>query len=140
MVAIRRGKSKNKIQPALTKLAELTVGDQQSPESAQALKGLVSVLLRSLLINGRTRHRNGLGIELLSLPDEILQQVSLVLGQEKFLGLVDNIANVANKRLSFGGELVRRPRQGRGREETVQGDVDLIVLPRVRKSLTHDQT
>lgn len=89
----------------LTKLAELTVGDQQCPESAQALEGLVAVLLRSLLIDGSTRHRNRLRVELLSLPDEILQEIALVLGQEELLGLVDNVANIANKRLSFGRKL-----------------------------------
>lgn len=42
---------------------------------------------------------------LASLVDEILQQVALILGQKKNLGLLDNIAKVSDKVTTFFREL-----------------------------------
>lgn len=80
----------------LTELAELAIGDEQSSERTHALECLVSMLLGSVFINGRARGADDLGVEMLRLPDEVLQQVALVLGQEKLLGLVYHIADIGH--------------------------------------------
>lgn len=79
-----------------TQLAELTVGDQQGAEGAQTLDGLVAMLLSHLLVDRGTGNIDSLGVEFLSLPNEVLEQVALVLGQQKVLGLLDDIARVGN--------------------------------------------
>lgn len=62
-----------------TELPELAVGDDQSSESAQTLKGMVAVLACSLLVDRGTGRSDGLRVPLLGLPDEVLEQVSIVL-------------------------------------------------------------
>ena len=66
----------------LTKLAELAIGNDQSSQGPQALNRLLAVLLGGLLVDRGTGGINGLRVEVLGLPDEILEQVAVVLGQE----------------------------------------------------------
>lgn len=63
-----------------TQLAELSIGDDKSAQGPQAVEGLVTVLLSSLLIDRSTGTADGLGIPMLGLPDEVLEKVALVLG------------------------------------------------------------
>lgn len=44
--------------------------------------------------------------DLLGLPDEVLEKVALVLGEEEDLGLLDNITEIRDKLLTFCGELL----------------------------------
>jgi len=90
----------------LTKLAELAVGDQESSKSAEALKSLVAMALGCVLADGRVRRTDRVGVKVLRLPDEVLQEVALVLGQQQVLGLLHNLTNIGNEALALGRELV----------------------------------
>jgi hypothetical protein len=85
-----------------TKLAELAVGDNQSAQSPQAVKGLVAVLLSLLLVDWGVGGRNGLGVKLLGLPNEVLEQVAVVLGQQQVLRMFHNLVDIGNKPSSLG--------------------------------------
>lgn len=63
------------------------------------------MLLRRVLVNGSTRNIDGFGVELLCLPDEILKQVALVLGQKEVLRLLHHFSEISNERLSFARQL-----------------------------------
>lgn len=81
----------------LTNFSELSVGDQERSKSLKTLQGLLAILLASLL---RDRHIGALDIaggDLLGLPDEILQKLALVLGEEHQLGLLNDIAQVLDE-------------------------------------------
>lgn len=112
----------------LTELPELAVGDEQSAKSSQALQSLLAMLLGGLLVDGGAGNVDGLGVPLLGLPDEVLEQVALVLGQKQVLGLLDNVASVGNECLALGRKLLGGVVESGGGEEAVQGDIDLVVL------------
>ena len=59
------------------------------------------MLLSGSLVYGCARCLYRLGAELLRLPDEVLQEVALVLGEEEVLGEPDNFSGVGNKGLAF---------------------------------------
>jgi hypothetical protein len=94
------------VELVLTELAELTVGKDERAEGAQTVKGLVTVLLGSVFVDGSVRS-SGVGArDLLSLPNEVLEEVALVLGQEQKLGLLNNLAQVTNELLTLCRELL----------------------------------
>lgn len=62
------------------KLPELTVGDQQCAQGTQSIESFVSVLLSGLLIDRRAGEVLVSTGDLLSVPDEVLEKVALVLG------------------------------------------------------------
>ena len=87
-------------------LPELTVGDEKSAEGTQTVEGLVTVLLGSVLVD-RSTGESGVGAgDLLSLPDEVLEEVALVLGEEQDLGLLNDGLEVADQLLALGRELL----------------------------------
>ena len=106
----------------------MAIGDEQGSESPQALESLVAVLLGSLCVDGSTRRADGLGIELLRLPDEVLEEIALILGQEEMLCLRDYVPNIGDQDLALIGQLCRRVGEGSRGEEAVEGDIDLLVL------------
>ena len=112
----------------LTNLTELSVGDQESTESLETVQSLVGILFAILLGDGDIGFLGITGGDVLSLPDKFLQQLTLVLGQEQLLGLVDDVAQVLQEDLAIVGELLRGRRQSLGRQGTVQGDIALLVL------------
>lgn len=63
-----------------------------------------------------------------SLPNEVLNQVAVILGQQKLLGKLDNLPRILHQQLSIVGELVGRAAEGPGLQKAVQGNVDLFVL------------
>jgi len=75
-----------------TKLAKLAVGDDQGSKGPQPLEGLVSMLLCCFLVDRRTGNTDSLGVKLLGLPNEVLEQISVVLGQEKVFRLFHNLS------------------------------------------------
>ncbi len=91
----------------LTKLAELAIGDDECAESAEALEGLVAVLLCGILFNWHTRLLDTVAADGLSLPDEVLEEVAVVLGEKHDLGLLDDIAQISDEVLAFRRELLR---------------------------------
>lgn len=90
----------------LTDLAELSVGDQQCAESLETLQGLVRILLARLLGHGHIGGLHMTGADLLSLPDEVLQQLTLVLGEEQQLSLFDDVAQVLDQDLALARKLI----------------------------------
>lgn len=93
---------------------------------------LVAVLLGGLLVYWGIGRIDSLGIELCSLPDEVLEQVALILGQQQLLGLGDNFAEIFHESLALGRELVSGGGQGLGGQEAVESNIDLIVLAEPR--------
>lgn len=90
----------------LTELAELAVGKNERAESAQAVEGLIAMLSGSVLVD-RSVRRAGIGaVDLLGLPNEVLKEVALVLGQEQKLGLLNNLAQITNELLTLCRELL----------------------------------
>jgi hypothetical protein len=63
-----------------------------------------------------------------SLPDKVLDQVALVLGQQKVLGLLHHLLDILDKGLAFGRQLGGGVGERARVEEAVQGDIDLVVL------------
>ena len=85
----------------LTELPELTVRYYKRAESPQPFKGLVTMLLSRAFVD-RCSWQLGLTTgDLASLIDEILQQISLVLGQEKDLGLLNDTTEVSDEVATF---------------------------------------
>ena len=63
-------------------------------------------MLGDILADGRIGGVDSLGVELGSLPDEVLDQVALVLGEEQELGLLDDLAHISDEALALVRELV----------------------------------
>ena len=64
------------------------------------------MLLRSFLVDGRTRLCRVTTANLLCLPDEVLEEIALVLREKKDLGFLDNISQITNELLAFWRELL----------------------------------
>lgn len=86
----------------------MTVRDQKSAESPQAIQSLVSVLLRGLLVDGSAWELGIATTELLAVPDEVLQQVAVVLREDENLGLLDDRAGIADEFPTLIREVFRR--------------------------------
>ena len=109
------------------KLSELAIRDDERAERTETLQRLVAVLLRGVLINRSTRHLSVAAADLLCLPDEVLEKVAVVLGEQQDLGLLDDILDVGDESLPVGAELFRRGREAFRCERTVQGNIDLLI-------------
>ena len=112
----------------LTKLSELAIGDNKRAQGSQTLQSLIAVLLRSLLVNGSIGKSGISAIDLLRLPDEVLKEIALVLGQEKVFGLFDDVTEICHKILTFGREFLGRAGECSGFQEAVKSYVNLLVL------------
>lgn len=62
------------------------------------------MLLGSVLADRRIRFTSIAAGNVFALPNEVLQEVPLVLGEEQDLRLLDDIAEVFNQMLAFAGE------------------------------------
>jgi hypothetical protein len=79
---------------------------------------LVTILLGSVLADGGIGCVDTLGVELSGLPDEILNQVALVLGEKEVLGLLNGVGGILDELLTLSGELLVATREGARGEET----------------------
>jgi hypothetical protein len=111
-----------------TQLAELAISDDEGAEISQALNGLIPVLLGGCFIDRDVRALYARGPELLGLPDEVLENIALILGKEEILGQSYDFASISNQRLPFSRKPTGRRLEGLGLEEAVQGNIDLFVL------------
>lgn len=106
----------------------MAVGDEESAKRTETLESLVAVLLSGSLVN------RGVGLggiaraNLLSLPNEVLNEVALVLGQEQELGLLDNLLEVCGELLTLGGELLARRCETLPVVGSVHRHINLLVL------------
>jgi hypothetical protein len=98
-----------------TQFTELAICDEQSAQSSQTLKSFILVPCRGILAQGSVGRLDALGIILCGLPDEVLNQVAVVLGQQKLLRELHNLPRILHQHLSIGRELVRRVAEGLGR-------------------------
>lgn len=64
------------------------------------------MLLGSLLVDWSVRGGCVATADLLSLPDEILKELALVLGEKKDLGLLDDIRKISDENLALTGEVL----------------------------------
>lgn len=110
-----------------TKLSELAVGDDELTESAQTLNGLLAVLLCSLLVDWSAWRLCVASTNTLCLPDEILDEVALVLGQQQDLGLLDGGTEIGDQLLAILRELGRWRLQRSPRKSSVQCNINLLV-------------
>lgn len=86
------------------------------------------MLLCLLTADWRIRAGGISTFDLLRLPDEILEQIALVLGQEEMLRLLNDISEIGDETSTFGRELCRRVGKSARVNEAVQCDVDLLIL------------
>jgi hypothetical protein len=112
----------------LTKLSELAIGDNKRAQRSQTLQSLIAVLLRSLLVNGSIGKSSISAIDLLRLPNEVLQEITLVLGQEKVFSLFNDITEICHKVLTFGRKFLGRAGECSGFQEAIKSYVNLLVL------------
>lgn len=70
------------------------------------------MLLRGTLVNRGTWELGIATRDESRLPQKILQQIAVVLGQEQNLGLFDNISKIANQVAAFWGEFAGRVGKG----------------------------
>lgn len=64
------------------------------------------MLFRSFLVDGHTRLCRVTTANLLCFPDEVLEEIALVLREKKDLSLLDNISQITNELLAFWRELL----------------------------------
>lgn len=64
------------------------------------------MLARGVLVDWRVGKRSITAVDLLSLPDEVLEKVALVLGEQKDLGLLNDLLQIADKLLALSRELL----------------------------------
>lgn len=91
---------------ARTKFPELAIRNHKRSQSAQPVESLVALLLRPLLVHGGVRDRQSLGVELLSLPDEVLEQVAIIFRQHQILCVFHHFSHVCHQSLSLGRKLL----------------------------------
>ena len=60
------------------------------------------MLLSCSFVHGRSWALSATASEVLCLPDEILEQIALILGEEQNLRLLNHIAKIFNQMSSFG--------------------------------------
>lgn len=111
----------------LTDLSEFSVGNEKRTQGLQTLHGVVTVLLGTVFVNrciGPLRFNIA---QTLSLPDELLEQVAIVLAEDQLASLVNDLTEVPNQLLTFFREVFGRGREGLRLEGAVQSDVALLV-------------
>ena len=86
------------------------------------------MFLGSILVD-RSTWQLGIATRYLScLPNEVLQQVALVLYQQQQFGLFDNVAHVSHQCLAFSRKLGGRACEWFGGDGGVESNVDLFIL------------
>lgn len=63
------------------------------------------MLLRGALVDWGARTLGATAPHVLSLPDEVLEQIALVLDQSEHFSLLDDISEICHEFLAFGREL-----------------------------------
>jgi len=119
-----------------TELAELAVCDEQLAKRAKTLESLVAVLLGSVSVERGIETACIALVEVLRLPDEILQKVAVVLGEKQGLGLLHDVAQVTNQGLALGRKALRRVPELVPLQRRVHCHIDLLVLEGCQRFLT----
>jgi hypothetical protein len=88
------------------KFAKLAIGDEKRAESLQTFNRLVAVLFGSVLVGWSTWKFGITTVNVLRVPNELLDQIALVLGQEQEFGLFDDLPQISDQLLTLIGQLV----------------------------------
>jgi hypothetical protein len=75
----------------------LAIGDNQGSKSAKTIESFVAVLFGSVLVDWGTREFGISSGNLLSLPNKFLKKISIVLGKQQVLGLLNHLAKIINQ-------------------------------------------
>ena len=86
------------------------------------------MLLGSSLVNGRFRSRDPSTGDVGSLPNEILKQFTVVLGEHETFRLVDDIAYIFDELMTLRRKTLGRIAKSMRGQQTVQRDIALVVL------------
>ena len=111
----------------LTNLSKLSVGNEKRTQGLQTLDSVVTVLLGTILVNRCIRPLRLNIAQTLSLPDELLEQVTIVLAENQLASLVNDHTEVPDQLLTFFREVLGGGREGLGLKGAVQSDVALLV-------------
>lgn len=87
----------------LTEFSELSIRHHELTKSAKIIQGFVAVLLHTAPAHGCMRRSSVISVDVLRLPNDILYQVPLVLGEKEYLGLFDDIAKIRDQVPAFLG-------------------------------------
>lgn len=79
----------------------MTISNEQCSQSPQAPESLIAILLRLVLLDWGIGPVNAVDVELSGLPNEVLDQVALVLGQKHLLGFVYHVADIFYQALAL---------------------------------------
>jgi hypothetical protein len=79
----------------------LAIRDNERAECAKTLQRLVGVLLGSVLVDWSVWEGSIRTSDLLRLPDEVLEEVALVLCEKEVFGLLDYIAEIGDQITPF---------------------------------------
>jgi hypothetical protein len=85
----------------------LPVGNNQGAESAEPIEGLVPVLLGRRLIDGSIGERRVAAFDPLTLPDEVLEEIALILRQKQKLRFLNDVTEISNQLLALSGKFLR---------------------------------
>jgi hypothetical protein len=64
------------------------------------------MLARRVLIHGRAGQAGGVAAKVFGLPDKVLQQVALILGEQQQLGLLDDALQIREQVLALTRQLL----------------------------------
>ncbi len=67
-------------------------------------------------------------IDLLRLPDEVLEDVALVLSEKENFGLLNDVTEISNQSTTFSGKLLGWLGEWLRLQEAVERNVDLLIL------------
>ena len=112
----------------LTKLPKLPIGNEKGAESAKTIQCFASMLLCGSTADRHTWESSISALNMLYLPDEILEQVAFVFSQEKMFCIIDNLSQVIYNLSTLSREPCRREGNRAPSIEAAQGNINLLIL------------
>lgn len=91
-----------------TEFTELPIGNDERAESSETVQRLVTMLLSSLLVDRSAWESSIANIDLLRLPDEVLEEIALILCKGEIFCLHNNFAEVSDQFLTLKRKLLGR--------------------------------
>lgn len=86
------------------------------------------MLLGSVLVDWSIGEGGISGIDLLRLPDEVLEKIALVLCEKEVFGLLNDVTEISDQGTTFSGKLLRWVGEGLRLQEAIERNVDLLIL------------
>jgi hypothetical protein len=95
------------------------------------LKGILAMLARRLLVDWSVGSLEVALLELLSLPDEVLKQVAIVLRESEQLRLLNDVSQISDELPALRRELLGRLSESVGSKDAVECNVYLRILRQI---------